>query len=105
MQAAMAGGASVMRVKRRRREDFPCDHWYMTTCFEGCPGSDSCQLLVFQREYLALQRCARLLRVFERRVLPVVRHVFYTYAPAFLLRRLRVYGDAVSAALREAGLQ
>lgn len=64
------GGDSVSaKPKRTKLEDFPC--CFVTDprchCHEACDGFDDCEIGEVYREYLALLKCARLLRVFEKR--------------------------------------
>jgi len=54
------------KPKRRTLEDFTCFD-LRCHCHDACDGFMDCEIGEAYREYLKLQKCARLLRVFEKR--------------------------------------
>ena len=107
---------TTTRAKRRKLEDFTCFD-LQSYCWDGCDGFYDCDIGAAYREYLALQRCARLLGMFERYLGSLVEGVarsmgswmaYHTFAggkasliAADRLFRFRCY---IRSALREAGL-
>ena len=94
-----------MTIKRRTLEDFTC----MDTtsyCHDACDGFMDCEIGEAYREYLKLLKCARLLRVFERRAEPTLaRALDYYYVSGLEREQFEKLTAAIRDALRAAGLE
>ena len=117
MARSMAGNetqAAERTAPRPRRKlfDFPCHYAELdlatgepsSHCWHirrgDCASAQHCLSLPVYREYLALSRCARLLRAFDRRVLSRA----VAIGAAKFMERAKGYRDAIGKALREVGL-
>ena len=100
----------MSETKRRRTfEDFECRFDERDHCWEGCDGFDDCDVGAVYREYLALQKCARLLRVFEKRWIDSIEYAIedpssWIQGATAWWGKWALFVRAIRAALREAGL-
>ncbi len=111
----MSGEASQQVQHRTRKrlscDAFPCPVGVGLMCNAECRDAiDRCEAVIclwlpVYRQAVADHKCARLLRVFERRAEPTLaRALDYYYVPGLEREQFGKLVDAIDDALREAGL-
>lgn len=96
---------SMLRPRRTQLEDFTCIDT-TSYCHDACDGFEDCEIGEAYREYLDLQRCARLLRELDKRWLERLRKAFLSVTdPSFRdWINLSELTGRIHQALRNAGL-